>query len=67
MEWLLQLTEKHKKMFRIKFGPLLTSVVLVHPDAIKDLLKTAEPKQMSGAGYSFIVPWLGKNIMHIML
>ena len=62
LAWFIQLTEEYKSMFRMRMGPFMTTVLLVHPDAVKDLLKTAEPKQMSSAsGYSFMVPWLGKR------
>ena len=43
-------------------GPFRPGVFLFHPDPIKDLLKTAEPKLLkSNTGYRYALPWLGKN------
>ena len=49
-------------MASLWMGPFRPGVILFHPDPIKDLLKTAEPKVMrSNAAYSFALPWLVKR------
>ena len=61
LAWYVERTRKHKKMFRTWNGPLRPLVVLVHPDPVKELLKTAEPKLgLQNNGYKMSLPWLGK-------
>ncbi len=38
-------------------------VILVHPDTVKELLMTAEPKIVNEhSGYRRLVPWLGEFV-----
>ena len=47
-------------MYRLWFGPFRPVVFLVHPDTIKEVTRTAEPKMVyGGASYFFFEPWLG--------
>ncbi|XP_071181033.1 cytochrome P450 4A4-like isoform X2 [Mytilus edulis] len=36
---------------------------LTHPDTIKVLMKSNAPKAKSGAGYLFVLPWLGDSLL----
>ena len=48
------------KWWRFWVGPLLPTVSLCHPDTIKVLVKTEEPKFTEGTGgYVLAQPWLG--------
>jgi len=44
---------------RFWFGPFRPTVRLAHPDTLKLILRTAEPKPTSNGGYSHVLPWLG--------
>ena len=63
VDYLKDLTQKHKKAFVIwytRFNPLLH---VVHPETAKAILKTGEPKPVSFFGaYRFLVPWLGMSV-----
>ncbi|XP_070207599.1 cytochrome P450 4F12-like [Littorina saxatilis] len=55
-----RLMQKHTKFVRIWAGPLRPTVALYHPDCIKELLKTSEPKPQM---YYFALPWLGTGLL----
>ena len=55
---------RHPRCFVYFFGPVRPVLVLVHPDTVKELTKTAEPKALSGGGaYSLLLPWLGTGLL----
>ncbi|KAJ8313006.1 hypothetical protein KUTeg_010379 [Tegillarca granosa] len=37
-------------------------VVVAHPDTAREILKSSEPKVITGA-YGFLIPWLGESIL----
>ena len=44
------------------FGALRPTILVTHPDTVKVILRSTEPKQMMGGGaYSLIEPWLGEQ------
>lgn len=46
------------------FGPFRPNVLVVHPDTIKLILKTTEPKALKDSGgYAMVVPWLGREML----
>ncbi|XP_063429981.1 leukotriene-B4 omega-hydroxylase 3-like [Mytilus trossulus] len=52
------------KFYRVWFGPFTPIVSLVHPDSVKVLLKTAEPKPVGhGPTYRTLIPWLGEGLL----
>nr|ACD75825.1 cytochrome P450 family 4 [Cyphoma gibbosum] len=53
-------TEKFPKFYRFWLGPFQANIVLLHPDTVKDLFKTADPKPF---GYQFGIPWLGEGLL----
>lgn len=45
-------------------GPLRPVLVLNHPDTIKQILKTTEPKPTKDrGGYAFLFPWIGDGLL----
>ncbi|XP_067687365.1 cytochrome P450 4B1-like [Haliotis asinina] len=38
-------------------------VVVAHPESVKAILKTSEPKAKGGGGYDFVLPWLGDGLL----
>ena len=43
-------------------GPLRPSVIMCHPETVKILLRTQEPKPTKyGGAYATLLPWLGKG------
>ena len=54
---------KHPRYYAFYAGPFRTHLVLNHPDTVKEITKTAEPKALSGGGYSFISPWIGDGLL----
>lgn len=60
LEW----TAKYPKIFVLWFGPFDPKVVLNHPDTIKKVLKTADPKPVGfGQAYRYGLPWLGEGLL----
>ncbi|XP_076097048.1 leukotriene-B4 omega-hydroxylase 3-like [Mytilus galloprovincialis] len=58
------LTRRFPKFYRVWFGPFTPVVSLVHPDSVKVLLKTAEPKPVGhGPTYRTLIPWLGEGLL----
>ncbi len=52
---------KYPRVFRAWLGPALPTVYLVHPDPIKIILKSTQPKFTDHmATYHLLLPWLGK-------
>ncbi len=53
-------TNKYPRIFRLWLGPLLPFVILTHPDTIKMVLQTSEPKYTDYSSvYTLFLPWLG--------
>ena len=60
MEW----TKQFPRCFVFHVGPIRSVLILNHPDTVKQLLKTAEPKAvLGGGGYKFIKPWIGDGLL----
>ncbi|XP_048238893.1 leukotriene-B4 omega-hydroxylase 3-like isoform X1 [Haliotis rufescens] len=62
MEYMDGLMRKHKYFYRLWQGAFRPLIMCCHPDSVKLLLKTSEPKPMAGA-YQFAVPWLGEGLL----
>nr|AAR88241.2 CYP4BB1 [Alitta virens] len=55
---------KYNRLWRMWFGPFVPFISLCHPDTIKILVKTEEPKFTDGnAGYLLAEPWLGNRLL----
>ena len=64
LQWFVDLATKYKTMIYFWFGPLRPNIIMFHPDPVKDLLKTAEPKVgRKEGGYRNLLPWLGKVVI----
>lgn len=64
LEELQSLVKRFPKLFRIWFGFSRPSIQLVHPDTIKIMLKTSEPKPLGiGGNYRPALPWLGEGLL----
>ncbi|KAK7108744.1 cytochrome P450 4F2-like [Littorina saxatilis] len=60
LQYFDKLTEQFPQFYRVWLGPLRVQISLNHPDTVKPLLKTAEPK---GWTYDFAKPWLGEGLL----
>ena len=57
-------TAKYPRYYLFCLGPFRTVLVLNHPQTIKQLTKTSEPKQLSGGGgYGVLTPWIGDGLL----
>jgi len=55
------------KVLREWFGPFRPGVMFHHPDTLKLILRTAEPKSTEGNGpYNFVRGWLGEDQTSIL-
>ncbi|KAJ8299718.1 hypothetical protein KUTeg_023778 [Tegillarca granosa] len=55
---------KFKKYFRVWFGPFKPVLILHHPDTVKLLLKTAEPKSRGIESiYGLVFDWFGEGLL----
>ncbi|XP_052716992.1 cytochrome P450 4B1-like isoform X1 [Crassostrea angulata] len=64
MDKLVEWTEKYPKMFLTWIGPATVRVMLNHPDSVKQILRTADPKPIGyGQIYSHAIPWLGEGLV----
>ena len=62
--WSEKLLREHPKYSKFMVGPWWGVVVLRHPDYVKKILKSSEPKPMSvGGTYSLLRPWLGDGLL----
>ena len=60
VEW----TEKQPRFHSWYFGILRPILVVCHPDTVKQILKTSEPKCTSGGGgYKLLIPWIGDGLL----
>ncbi|XP_046358280.2 ultra-long-chain fatty acid omega-hydroxylase-like isoform X3 [Haliotis rufescens] len=56
--------KRFPKYCRIWRGPLLPIISVYHPDTIKAIIKSAEPKPRGLLGpYESLVPWLGEGLL----
>lgn len=64
IQFFLDCGAKYRRYYRLWFGFFRPIVFLNHPDTIKVLMKTAEPKPkgMNG-GYRFLKQWLGEGLL----
>uniref|UniRef100_A0A667YLQ0 aromatase n=1 Tax=Myripristis murdjan TaxID=586833 RepID=A0A667YLQ0_9TELE len=53
--------EQYPFAFQIWFGPFVSFLNIHHPDYVKTLLSTTEPKD--DFGYRFIIPWIGDGLL----
>ncbi|XP_062592650.1 ultra-long-chain fatty acid omega-hydroxylase-like [Saccostrea cucullata] len=61
---LLEWTAKYPRIYVNWFGPLNPRVVLNHPETIKTVLVTADPKPVGyGQAYRHGIPWLGEGLL----
>ncbi|KAL8624346.1 hypothetical protein ACOMHN_044777 [Nucella lapillus] len=60
MKYTNGLMQKFPQFFRLWLGPFRAVVSLYHPDSVRDLLKTSEPKPHM---YNFALPWLGAGLL----
>ncbi|XP_071082025.1 ultra-long-chain fatty acid omega-hydroxylase-like [Haliotis cracherodii] len=59
-EWM----KRFPKYCRIWRGPLLPIISVYHPDTIRAIIKSAEPKPRGLLGpYESLVPWLGEGLL----
>ena len=60
LEW----GQKNPRYYVLHLGPLRPVPVLNHPETVKQILKTAEPKNfIGGGGYQFLRPWIGDGLL----
>jgi len=63
VEW-ANLYSKETGYYRIWANWTRPIIVICHPSSMKRILKTAEPKHVSGInGYLFLKPWLGDGLL----
>ena len=52
---------KYPKCCHLNLGGHRSQVFVYHPDTVKAILKTSEPKHKTcGGPYNLVLPWLGK-------
>lgn len=52
------------RCYVVYMGPVRPVLILHHPETVKILLKTAEPKALlGGSGYTLLRPWLGDGLL----
>ncbi|XP_029650885.1 cytochrome P450 4F22 [Octopus sinensis] len=49
--------------YSLWFTSFLPDITIVHPDALKPIICSAEPKPMKILGYNFVLPWLGDGLL----
>ncbi|BFZ12158.1 hypothetical protein BsWGS_15197 [Bradybaena similaris] len=54
----------HGKYARVWWGPIWPNLVVYHPETIKPILKSSEPKSRGfGQAYELAVPWIGEGLL----
>ena len=63
LDWFYAMVTKYPRYFVFIIGPV-AKLSLNHPDVIKQLTNTAEPKALRfGGGYLPLLPWLGDGLL----
>lgn len=55
--------KKHARCYSLWLFMIRPIVHLTHPDTIKVVMRSSAPKAKSGAGYLFMLPWIGDSIL----
>ncbi|XP_011425793.3 nacrein-like protein isoform X1 [Magallana gigas] len=64
LDKVLEWTAKFPKMFIIRPGPFRVRVILHHPECVKQVLVTSDPKPVGfGEPYRHGLPWLGEGLL----
>ncbi|XP_067685428.1 cytochrome P450 4F6-like [Haliotis asinina] len=59
-EWM----QKYPKYYRVWIGPFHPVIRVYHPDTIRAIIKSSEPKSMGfGGAYATLLPWLGEGLL----
>lgn len=58
-----KMMERQCQTFCCWFSFLYPGIYIAHPDAVKTLIRSAEPKPMVAPGYVFVYPWLGNGLL----
>ncbi|XP_062596561.1 cytochrome P450 4F4-like [Saccostrea cucullata] len=59
-----ELTARFPRMYKFWVGPFNATIVLNHPETIKQVLKYADSKSMGfGGAYRHVYPWLGEGLL----
>lgn len=56
------IVQKKVKIYVFWLSTFFPTVMLAHPDTIKEVMRSNSPKPTVGPGYPFLVPWLGIDI-----
>ena len=68
IRWFHEWTVKYPKALTIWIGPFRPMLITYHPDTCKQVLRSTEPKQVSGlGGYNLLRPWLGTQILKLII
>ena len=63
-KWLCGFTQKHVYAFVVWYTWMRPCLTVVHPDTVKEVLRTTEPKPVSQFGvYRLLLPWIGMFIL----
>ncbi|XP_060083496.1 cytochrome P450 4A25-like [Ylistrum balloti] len=55
---------KNPRVCRMWLGPFVPNIFVHHPDSVKLILKSSEPKARGLAGsYEYLLPWLGEGLL----
>ncbi|KAL7394038.1 hypothetical protein ABVT39_019743 [Epinephelus coioides] len=60
-EKIVEWTKQYPYAFPLWFGPLVSFVNIVHPDYVKTILSSTEPKD--DFVYGFLVSWIGEGLL----
>ena len=64
LDWFLDATTRHPRYYVFQVGPLSYAVHLNHPEPLKKLAATTEPKQLgTGGAYRHVKPWIGDGLL----
>ena len=67
LKWLVDYAVKYPRYYLLVHGPFKSKLLLNHPETIKQLLKTAEPKQLNIDGfYRMAKPWIGEGFFYYL-
>ncbi|XP_008320917.1 cytochrome P450 4T8 [Cynoglossus semilaevis] len=58
---ILKWAKQYPDAFTMKFGPFMCFLVVYHPEYVKALLSSTEPKD--DVGYRFSIPWIGNGLL----
>ncbi|XP_041377560.1 cytochrome P450 4F2-like [Gigantopelta aegis] len=63
LDYEIRMVKQFPKCYVMWFGPMIPMLKVHHPETMKVILKSLEPKNKHSGGYKHLRPWLGEGLL----